>query len=290
MHLPVRNQIPSISFWHVDVPPFWLSSLILCSKTIVIHPFLFPSFITLIVKIKIITNPKKEWAKVAAKEAKALLESRGHSIVRAGAEVTICIGGDGTILYANHKQRLDGIILGIGSKTSYICQLRDYDWKEHIIPLLEGGKTVSIQTLEATIHDRKFVAINDFVVHASNYRVLVLQVRTNGGGAIDDEPASFESDGLIVSSAIGSAAYAYSAGGEKLFPTARALCIVPICAYNRAFKPQTLDKNVEIEIVPANNCAFISDGILVKYLQKDVSLKIKKGRELIFFEGVGSNG
>ncbi len=79
-------------------------------------------------KLKLIPNPKKPWANELASELKALL-SPAHSFVRSGADATICIGGDGTILYAHYKGRLEGPVLGIGGDKSYICQLRKDNWR-----------------------------------------------------------------------------------------------------------------------------------------------------------------
>ena len=57
--------------------------------------------------IKVIHNPLKHWTKELEKELRKFLVSEGHNIVKKGAEVTVCIGGDGTVLYANYKKQLE---------------------------------------------------------------------------------------------------------------------------------------------------------------------------------------
>ncbi|MBI5227315.1 NAD(+)/NADH kinase [Candidatus Micrarchaeota archaeon] len=237
--------------------------------------------------IKILANPKKQWAKDLAKEAKNFLSASpaSHKIVSKGAEVTLCIGGDGTILYANHEGKLEGKILAIGAEKSYICQLNRTNWKEKIFSLLGQGKTTKIMTLEAQVNGKTYHAINDFVIHATHYRVAEIDVEIVENGVTNKN--SFEGDGLIVSSSIGSTGYAYSAGGEKLTPIERKIAVVPICPYKRAFSGQVLSETAQVNVIPGNDCAFILDGIFIRKLKRGENVRIKKSADLIFFEGVG---
>jgi NAD+ kinase len=237
-------------------------------------------------KLKIIPNPKKTWAKELAAELKAFL-TPAHTFVRSGADATICIGGDGTILYAHYKGRLDGAVLGIGGDKSYICQLRKDNWKGGISGILAGGRRESISTLVCTLGQRNLAALNDAVIHATHYRVAEMDVAIGEGSA--EHKAQFEGDGMIISTALGSAAYAYSAGGEKIAPTESKLSLVPICPYKRAFSPKVLSEDSSITVTVGNDCAFIIDGIFVRRLRKGEAVGIKKGPALAFFEGVGKH-
>lgn len=232
-------------------------------------------------KFKIIANPKKEWASELVKEVEALLKESGHAVTEKNADVTICIGGDGTILYSNHKKILEGPVIAIGTETSYICQLKRKTWKEELPKLLETGNKITVMTLIAKVGDEEFSAINDFVVHAKDYRVLEITVDDS------EKTQSFHGDGLIVSSALGSAGYAYSAGGDKLDPKERKISIVPICPYKRTFLPVSFDENKRIKVHFSKDCAFITDGIFLKNLKKDENVLIEKGNDITFFEGVG---
>jgi NAD+ kinase len=231
-------------------------------------------------KIKLIINPKKPWAKVLAHDALLFLKHGGHRVVRKGADATICIGGDGTILYANHKHRLEGIVAGIGSTKSYICQARRQSWRKNILRLLKG-RAMRLMTLDCKIGKKHYNAMNDFVVHATHFRVAELSVSSAG------RRASFEGDGVIVSTPLGSAAYAYSAGGIKMAPAQRKISIVPICPYKRAFPPSVLPPGGRVSIRPGSDCAFIVDGIYVRRLGKGELVRIGKGKDITLFEGVG---
>ncbi len=234
-------------------------------------------------KIKIIPNPKKIWAKSLAKILGTYLTKAGHIIVSKTADATICIGGDGTILYANYKNQLQGSVLGIGGDKSYICQLRNGCTNEEVLSLLQSSKREKIMALSCTVQKRKFTVLNDVVVHASNFRVVEIDLKFN------DQLISFEGDGLIVSSPLGSAAYAYSAGGEKLNPDDKRMVVVPICPYKRMLPPRTLPSGVTIEIKAGNDCALIIDGIFVSHL-KGENVSVEKGSDIIFFSGVGRYG
>ncbi|MFH0884766.1 MAG: hypothetical protein V1861_03580 [Candidatus Micrarchaeota archaeon] len=235
-------------------------------------------------KLKLIPNPKKSWAKELANELKAFL-SPAHSFVRSGADATICIGGDGTILYSHYKGRLEGPVLGIGGEKSYVCQLRKDNWKGAVAALLGSPKRESISTLVCQLGQRRLVALNDAVIHAAHYRVAEMDVTI--GTRDTEHKTQFEGDGMIISTALGSAAYAFSAGGEKLAPTESKLSLVPICPYKRAFSPKVLSQESRIIVTVGNDCAFIIDGIFVRRLRKGETVEIKKGPALAFFEGVG---
>jgi NAD+ kinase len=234
-------------------------------------------------KLKLIPNPKKPWARELARSLSPFLKAAGHVIVKKGAEATICIGGDGTILYASHKGRIEGTILGIGSDKSYICQLHRNEWKR-VLPVLEGG-VVRLMSLQCTLGQRKFMALNDFVVHATHYRVAEMEVSVGSRGR--GKTASFEGDGVIVSSPLGSAAYAYSAGGARLAPSERMISVVPICPYKRAFPPSTIPSDGRVVITVGSDCAFITDGVFVRSLRRGEAVSVIKGPDVPFFRGVG---
>lgn len=233
-------------------------------------------------RIKILSNPMKQWAKSLEQEISQRLSKIGHKVVKRNAEATICIGGDGTILFAHHKGRIGGSILGIGGDKSYICQMHRDKWAESLEKALSGKKE-KIMSLQCGIGGRSYSALNDIVIHATHYRVAEMDVK------VGMEETSFEGDGMIISSALGSAAYAFSAGGAKLAPTERKISLVPICPYKRAFSPSVLPEDATIDLTVGNDCAFIIDGIFIRRLKVGEVIRIKKGLDMVFFEGVGKN-
>ncbi len=231
-------------------------------------------------KIKITSNPKKDWTAPLADEVAKLLEDNLHEVVEEGADATICIGGDGTILYSHHQGELEGTVLGIGTMKSYICQITRDDWKDKIFDVLQS-EPFTVMTLKAQVNGKELIALNDFVVHAKDYRVLTMEVSHSG------ETSKFRGDGIIVSSSIGSPAYAYSAGGEEFPPDERKIVVVPIAPYRRAFSPEVLTEDTTIIIATNKDFAFITDGMFISELEGATKVNIQKGDDIQFFHGVG---
>jgi len=234
-------------------------------------------------RVKLIPNPRKDWTEELCSKVASFLSRNGHDIVDRKADATVCIGGDGTILYANHKRRLQGAIAGIGTGTSYICQLRRDSWRDEILPMLDRRRTIRVMSIDAEADGHRFNALNDYVVHSNDYRLIRMEV-TAGGRTV-----GFLGDGLIISSALGSPAYAYSAGGAELPPTDRAISLVPIAPYRRAFSPVMLGEGDKVSVKVRNDCAFIIDGIFVRHLKQGQTVTVKKGSDAEFFEGVGGH-
>lgn len=226
--------------------------------------------------IKIIVNPKKEWAIKLAKEVGLFLIQNKFKISKQKADLTICIGGDGTILYANHKDRIDGAILGIGSRTSVVCILRNDNWKEKILDLIKSANVEKRLSLLCEFEGKKISAINDVVIHSCDYRVIKINLKING------ETFEFQGDGVIISTPTGSTAYAYSAGGKTLSTVSREIEIVPICPYKRTFETEITDQNSEIEIICDRGSALIIDGIFIGKVKPNQTIRVKKGEDVSF--------
>ncbi|MBN1169569.1 NAD(+)/NADH kinase [Candidatus Micrarchaeota archaeon] len=226
-------------------------------------------------KLKLIHNSKKPWAVGLSDKLSCFLQSHGHEIVDSEADATICIGGDGTILFGNFCNRLQGVVAGIGSNRSYLCQLEKSQWKG-IINLLKK-KSVKLMTLKATVGRKKYSVINDLVLHATDYRVISINV----------DNSTFRGDGIIISTALGSAGYAYSAGGGAIDPLSRKFVVVPICPYRRCYSAKTVPEDAVLQISTEEESALVIDGIFVKNFREKV--KIEKGDDILFFEGVGKH-
>ncbi len=226
--------------------------------------------------VKVLRNLKKPWTKSIVDELIIYLKSKNIKIVSSKADVTICVGGDGTILYFNHTKNIQGSIVGLGTRTSYLCQVRKDNWKTKILPLLINAEKEPRITLTATIQGKKFSAINDVVLHTVDYRVITTTIQVN------DAKRSFQGDGVIISTPTGSTAYAYSAGGLVIDEAVKAIEIVPICPYKRAFSPTIFNDDHEITISSDRLADLTIDGIYIKQLKPNEQVYIKKGKNVHF--------
>ena len=226
-------------------------------------------------RIKIRPNNRKPWALRLRQELSEFLRQNGHRIVARGADATICIGGDGTIYYAAFRNAIEGRLIGIGSKTSFVCQLREDNWKGRILPLLRQGSLRL--TLQGHWHGTTRRALADFVIHSQDYRVVWVLVEVNG------RVHRFEGDGVIVATATGSSGYAYSAGGPRLRPHSSDVLVVPICPYRRTMKPLRLRTfRKPIRIWSDKDTMLILDGRVLGPLPKGKRLVIGKGEPAVF--------
>ncbi|MBN2477732.1 NAD(+)/NADH kinase [Candidatus Micrarchaeota archaeon] len=227
-------------------------------------------------RCKIIRNPTKKWAEKVSKEVRNFLLKLGHSVVEKNAQITFCIGGDGTIFYTHHKGGAEGSIIGIGSDTSHICQLNAKNWKNKLPGLLKNGRNQKRITLTAKCGKKSYCAINDAVLHTRDYRLIRCTY------TLGEKTTSFEGDGLIISTPTGSTAYAYSAGGVTIEGDVEAIEIVPISPYKRTVFPYIVNDKSEIRMYADRPSDFVIDGIYIKELKKNESVIIKKGRKINF--------
>ena len=83
----------------------------------------------------------------------------------------------------------------------------------------------------------KYTALNDIVVdHGESGRILKTQILVN-----EDYLNTYESDGMIISTAIGSTAYSLSAGGPIVHPLMDSIIITPICSHSLSARSIVLD-------------------------------------------------
>ena len=91
---------------------------------------------------------------------------------------------------------------------------------------------------------KKFIALNDIVVdHGESGRILKTKLTVN-----QDYLNTYESDGMIISTSIGSTAYSLSAGGPIVHPSVKTIIITPICPHSLSARSIVLDGDEVISI------------------------------------------
>lgn len=160
------------------------------------------------------------------------------------ADILVCFGGDGTILHAAKDAEVYKVpILGVNmGSVGFMAELEygelsqlsklpagRYSIEERMmldVRAVRGGKTI--------FHD---VALNDAVV-TKGAVARVVDLSVYGDKVLISE---FAGDGVIVSTPTGSTAYAMSAGGPIVEPTAQSIIFTPICAHALQAKAFVLD-------------------------------------------------
>ena len=167
-------------------------------------------------------------------------------------DLAVVFGGDGSFLAA--ARRLGGAkvpVVGVNmGKLGFLAELSKDELCERFDDICCGKlKPVERLMLEARIEHRDktdgpYLALNDVVFrHFLPTRMLSFSLSVNGEKAID-----YSGDGLIVSTPVGSTAYALSAGGPILVPGVQGLIATPICSHALANRPLVLTSKCELKL------------------------------------------
>ena len=196
-------------------------------------------------KIALITNIDKDKNLTYTNKIKELLgadcsvsvatSSEDYPDAICGADVLIVLGGDGTILTCASVASEAGVpILGINLGTlGFLAEVEKGEAEYAIECLLSRKYTVEERfMLEASvIRDGSTVykntALNDFVVSRSSFRRMI----STKVFVENSHVASYDGDGLIVSTPTGSTGYNLSAGGPIVDTGLFASVITPICPH-----------------------------------------------------------
>jgi len=167
-------------------------------------------------------------------------------------DLVIAIGGDGTFLsaaraIAAYDIPLIGINLG---RLGFLVDISPSDLPEKLQRILQGHYSEENRYLlrAKIIRDHHIIheetALNEVVIHRW-ITPSMIEIITK----IDDVFLNSQrSDGLIISTPTGSTAYSLSAGGPILYPSLKALVLVPLNPHTLSNRPIVIHDSAEIEI------------------------------------------
>jgi len=188
----------------------------------------------------------------------------GETVEQSALELAIVLGGDGTILRAAELVRgCEAPVLGINmGHVGFLAEIdrddmdaavrrvidRNYEVEERLalsVRVKDAGGAVIYETW----------ALNEATVEkASRERMIEVVLE------IDGLPlSSFGCDGMVVSTPTGSTAYNFSAGGPVIWPSVKAIAVVPLSAHALFAKPLVVspDAAVAIEMLEGTSGAGI---------------------------------
>lgn len=156
-------------------------------------------------------------------------------------EFSLVIGGDGTLL-KSAKFYSEGNIPVLGINLGRLGFLSQAGLVEEVIESVINKKYFVEERLMLT--DSQNPALNDFVIKGcDSSRTSKFYLEINGREVCD-----YIADGIIVSTPTGSTAYGLSAGGPVLYPTLRAITIVPICPHTLNARPLVVPASEKITV------------------------------------------
>ncbi len=170
-------------------------------------------------------------------------------------DLTIAIGGDGTLLSASRA--LSGTLLplvGVNvGRLGFLADVTLAKLEQQLGEILDGDYREDTRFLMyATINnasDPVGKAMNDVVIHA--YQSLhMIEFETYINGRFLN---SQRADGLVIATPTGSTAYAMSAGGPILDVDLDALVLASVCPHSLSNRPLVIAANSVIDITLSEN-------------------------------------
>jgi NAD+ kinase len=201
-------------------------------------------------RICVVLNPKMPKTRPEGEEMVRCIEELGlqvrlypsvedpalaHCVTTRLTDALIVLGGDGTMLRAGHLTAPYGIpVIGINlGRFGFLMEMRPGEWRERLPLLVEGKYWIEQRMMLRAAHWRgeqclgEWDVLNEVVV-CRGMAVRPLQLTA----VVDDEwQAVYIADGLIVSTATGSTAYALAAGGPILPPELRNILVVAVAPH-----------------------------------------------------------
>ena len=163
-------------------------------------------------------------------------------------QVAVVLGGDGSILRGMDHFLDKGIpLLGINAGHLGFLASTEKEGMKHALTLLASGD-YSVDSLPLLLGEyasgKRLRALNDFSFNRSMMGgILHFEIFVESTGV-----AAVAGDGLVVSTPMGSTAYALSCGGPILAPSLPAMLVVPICAHSLSLRPLVVPDDLSVSI------------------------------------------
>lgn len=200
-------------------------------------------------------------------------------------DILIVVGGDGTILSVAERCAERQIpVLGINmGKVGFLTETEPNGFEALARAIAKKHYAVEARTmLCAQVDDRRFYALNEFVVARRNVsKMIMLRLAIDG-----EEVDRYACDGMIVCTATGSTAYSLSAGGPILSPKAHVFAVTPVNSHSLHSRPIVIgeDEKAELTLLArADDAMVIADGKNVCTLPEKQTISVfKSDRQALF--------
>ena len=215
--------------------------------------------------------------------AEHLPGSTGVSLEELGekADVIIMLGGDGTTLgIARRMAKFKLPIIAINAgRLGFITDFSLQEMEQNLPPLLRGEYEVDTRAmLRVRVYRQGKIVFDATAVNDAG----ITHGRAGSMGEfnvwVDGHPmATQRSDGVIVSSATGSTAYAMAAGGPILHPALNAMVLVPVAPHALTNRPIVLpgSSTIDIGLIEAREASAYCDMQDFFPMQKGDILRVR---------------
>ena len=155
------------------------------------------------------------------------------------------------------KARLPDVMLGVKmGRLGFLAEIFPQDWRSPLEKLLQGDYWIEERLMVRTLVEKAspnggeplvrctFDALNDVVVSRGSLARIVRVSANLDGGYL----TTYTCDGLIVSTATGSTAYALAAGGPILPPDLRNILVIPVAPHMSMDRAVVLSEGTEVRL------------------------------------------
>ncbi|XP_062855246.1 NAD kinase-like isoform X2 [Trichomycterus rosablanca] len=186
----------------------------------------------------------------------------------------ICLGGDGTLLYASSlfQESVPPVMPFHLGSLGFLTPFSFDTYQSQVTQVIEGNAAIILRSRlkvkvarECKDKDRSMEK-NGIIANGdseSGHKTMQYQVLNEV--VVDRGPSSYlsnvdlfldghlittvQGDGVIVSTPTGSTAYAVAAGASMIHPNVPAIMITPICPHSLSFRPIVVPAGVELKIM-----------------------------------------
>jgi NAD+ kinase len=214
----------------------------------------------------------------------------GKELSEMKSDLIVTVGGDGTVLKTcmSIPQPETPILAVNMGRRGYLTEVEPDQAQRAIEAFMKGKCRLEKRTKIAIFLDGAHVvdALNELVVSSgSPSKMLDLEL------LVDSDPLlQFRGDGVIVSTATGSTAYALSAGGPVVDSTLDVYVTTFICPLE-SLRPTvvSMDRSLSIRLMrPRLKALVVADGRFQRELTQDVKLVVRKAEHSAVFVRLSS--
>ena len=196
--------------------------------------------------------------------------------------VMVCYGGDGTLLEGVHRLNGEDIpVVGInGGHLGFLALAPRENIKEVFEGIASGNLNLEQRDMLSIegLSDEKLYALNEVSVQRLGASMISIEATIDGNSV-----ATYNGDGVIISTPTGSTAYSLSAGGPILAPSCHSFLLTPLAPHNLTMRPIVMpdSSEVKLHINTRNNETSISADNRTFKISNDTVLTIKKAKRYI---------
>jgi NAD+ kinase len=195
------------------------------------------------------------------------------------ADIAVVLGGDGTMLRALMRFHGTGVpVIGVNyGRVGFLTAIPAERLETDMVRVFAGEyRTVELSTLEVTVGDRVYTAVNDVVVAGGTLGRMIEVGYAIGGEELGHQPC----DGLICATPAGSTAYNLSNGGPVLVWGLEAMVLTFVAPHALHIRPLVVPRGLDVTITSLTadvETTVLVDGQTVGKLSTDAHAVVRIG-------------